>query len=79
MRESVTYQAILDEGREEGREEGRIDEVKRMIIRLGQKWLGAPGENATATLAALTDLERLELLLERLKDVRSWDELLALP
>jgi predicted transposase YdaD len=75
MRESDTYQAILDEGRDEG----RIDEVKRMILRLGQKRFGAPGENVTATLATLTDLERLEFLLEHLGDVGSWDEFLALP
>ncbi len=75
MRESVTYQAILDEGREEG----RIDEVRKLIVRLGQKRLGAPGERITATLAALTDLEHLERLHERLTDVQSWEELLALP
>lgn len=75
MRDSVTYQAILDEGREEG----RIDEVKKLIVRLGRKRLGAPGENVTATLAALTDLERLERLHEHLTEVQSWEELLALP
>jgi hypothetical protein len=36
MRESVTFQAIL----EEGREEGRVEELHRMILRLGRVRLG---------------------------------------
>ena len=71
MRDSDTYLYILDEG--------RIDEVKKLILRFGQKSLGTPGESVTATLAGITDLERLELLLERVGDVQSWEELLALP
>jgi hypothetical protein len=50
-----------------------------LILRFGQKSLGPPGERVTATLAGSTDLERLELLHERLRDAKSWEELLALP
>jgi hypothetical protein len=75
MRDSDTYLAILDEGRDEG----RIEQTKKLILRFGQKSLGPPGERVTATLAGITDLERLELLFERLSDVKSWEELLALP
>ena len=71
MRDSDTYLAILDEG--------RIEEVKKLILRLGPKWLGVPAENVAAALAAITDLERLERLHQRLGDVRSWEELLAVP
>jgi hypothetical protein len=69
MRESDTYMAILDEG--------RIDEVKKLILRFGQKSCGAPAESVLASLAAITDLERLELLLERSRDIKTWEELLA--
>jgi hypothetical protein len=75
MRDSVTYQAILDEGREEG----RVDEVRKLIVRMGRKRLGTPTEDVTATLAGLTDLERLEFLMEHLPDAQSWEDLLALP
>ena len=69
MRDSDTYLAILDEG--------AVEEAKKLILRFGQKSLGAPGETVTATLAAITDLERLERLHDRLGDVKSWQELLA--
>jgi hypothetical protein len=71
VRDSDTYLAILDEG--------RIEEVKKLIVRLGQKWLVSPAESVTATLGAITDLDRLERLHERLGDVKSWEELLAVP
>jgi hypothetical protein len=75
MRDSDTYMAILDEGREEG----RIKEVRKLIVRLGEKWLGPPGETVTAALEAITDLERLERIHDRLGDVENWQELLAVP
>jgi predicted transposase YdaD len=75
MRDSDTYLAILDEGREEG----RVEEVKKLIVRFGQKSLGTPGESVTAALASMTDLERLEFLLERVGQVQTWQELLATP
>jgi predicted transposase YdaD len=77
MRESDTYLAIVEEGMEKGMEKGRLEEVKKMILRLGRKTLGAPGKRATADLDAITDIDRLETLLERLSDVKTWRELLA--
>jgi len=71
MHESDTYLYILDEG--------RIDQTKKLILRLGQKSLGAPGESVAATLAGITDLERLERMADQLRDVRSWEDLLAVP
>jgi hypothetical protein len=71
MRESDSFLGIL--------EEGAVEEVKKMILRLGRKSLGAPDESVSATLAASTDLERLESLLERLAEVKTWQELLNLP
>lgn len=90
MRDSDTCLAILEEGeekgrqegrqqgREDGRQEGRIEEVRKLLLRVGQKALGAPGEAVTTALAAVTDLERLEFWLERVGEVKNWQELLAL-
>jgi hypothetical protein len=40
MRDSSTYQAILDEGRAEGRAEGRIDGERRLLLLLGTPRFG---------------------------------------
>src|SRR6185295_30169 len=58
MRESSTYQAILEEGREEGRVEG----ARRLLLRLGTRKLGPPDLSAEASLARIDDLDVLERL-----------------
>jgi hypothetical protein len=71
MRDSDTYLAILDEGREE--------QLKEDILRLGRKRLGPPEEGAIATLKGIADLERLRRLLDRLLDATTWQDLLDTP
>jgi hypothetical protein len=73
MEESVTYQAIV----RKGREEGRTEEARAILLRLGGKWFGALSIEVQAALTAITGIERLEQLSERLLDVESWEELLA--
>ena len=75
MRESTAYQFILDEGRAEG----RAEEARRILLRLGRKQLGAADEATEAALQAVSDLDRLERLSERLLEVSTWQELLATP
>jgi predicted transposase YdaD len=77
MKESVTYQAILAEGREEGREEGRLEEAREMVLLAGAGRLGAPGAEARAAVARIASRERLHALVGRIQSVESWDELLA--
>jgi predicted transposase YdaD len=87
MRDSTTYQAILDEGRAEGeirgRAEGEIkgraEEARRLLLRLGRKHLGDPEQAVEAAVRAITDVERLELLAERITEVSSWLDLLRTP
>ena len=74
MRESVTYQAILREGREEGKEH-----MRDMLFKQGQKRFGTPDAKTIAAIHATTDFEALELLGERLMEVENWSELLAEP
>ena len=45
MRESVTYMAILDEG--------RVEEARKIILRQGRKLFGPPDESTTAALTAM--------------------------
>lgn len=72
MKESATYQAIIEEGRLEGRVEGEM----QAVLRLGAKRLGEPSAAVRAALAAIDSAERLETLLDRLMEVESWEELL---
>ncbi len=90
MRESTTYQAILQEGRQEGiavgreegimkgRVEGRIDEARRFLVRQGTKRFGEPDAATVAAIEAIQDLDRLEAMGDRLLDVeiQTWDDLL---
>jgi hypothetical protein len=74
MQESVTYLAILDEGREA--------ELKASILLFGEQRFGPPGETVTARLKAITeDLERLRCLQGRIAKgtATNWDDLLDTP
>lgn len=71
MHESSTYQYILREGELAG--------VRRLLLRLGQKHLGVPDTPTRAALEAISDVPRLEELVERVYDVKTWAELLASP
>ncbi len=82
MKESVTYQAILEEGRvkglDQGRDQGRIIEAKDVILQLGRKRLGPPEQIILAKIEAMTELGQLKLLIDRLDEVTSWNKLLGL-
>jgi hypothetical protein len=73
MRDSDTYLAIIDEGREV--------EAKKLIIRHGEKRFGPADESITAKLSGITDLDRLERLADRLFDATAtnWQDLLDTP
>ncbi len=73
MKESTTYQAIL----QEGATEGAVQEARKLLVRLGTKRLGAPSARTQAALTKITDLGRLETLIDRLGTVESWHALLA--
>ncbi len=70
MRESVTYQEILEEGEIKGKTQGRIEEAKSLTIRLLTRKLGNVSPTLLAKIEALP-LERLELLGEDLLDFTS--------
>lgn len=73
MKESSFYQLILDEGRAEG----ETREAIKLLKKLGTRRFGPPDPSVVVAIEASTDLERIEVLLERLLEVSSWEELLA--
>jgi hypothetical protein len=81
MKESVTYQAILREGKAEGRAqglaEGQAKEARRILLLQGRSRFGEPTPEVAAALNALADVNKLEELSVRLLQVSSWQELLG--
>jgi predicted transposase YdaD len=77
IKESTTYQAILEEGRQEGRQEERPAEARRVLLRVGEDRFGTgPTAEQRAVIQAITDPDRLEELVIRAGHVASWAELL---
>ena len=83
MRESSTYQAILDEGREEGREKGReegaLREARKMLLRLGHVKFKTLTPDVEAAIQAINDLDRLERMGDRIVTAGTWQDLLDAP
>ncbi len=82
MKESVTYQAIVEEGvakgREEGLAKGELRGVRRVLFRQGEQRFGQPASaSVRSRIEAISGLDALERLSDRLLRVGSWDELLA--
>lgn len=73
MKESSTYQAILEEGREEGREGAMRD----VVLDLGTSRFGVAPAGIRTRLESIKDVERLQELYRRVGDVESWHALLA--
>jgi predicted transposase YdaD len=93
MKESSTYQAILEEGRlvgitigrtegrtegrAEGRTEGAVAEARRILRIIGDGQFGPADAQTAATIERIADVARLEDLASRLKAASSWQELLG--
>jgi hypothetical protein len=67
MRESSTFMAIL--------EEGRVMHARKILRKLGEKFLGPANEATVNRLESIGDVEQLDTLTERVVDVSSWEEL----
>ncbi len=71
MRDSDTYLAIIEEGEE--------IRARKDILRLGTKRFGAADATITARLEAITSLDRLDRIVDRLLDATGWQDLLDTP
>jgi hypothetical protein len=69
MRESTTYQAIL--------EEGRIEGERRTLLRQATRRFGAPDAATRARVETVADTAMLDTLLDRVLTATGWDDLLA--
>jgi len=77
MKESFTYQAILEEGRKQGLEEGQAEGMREVLLHIGtRKFRREPSEAVRAHLQAISDPAELQRLSDRLLEVNSWAELL---
>lgn len=71
MRDSSTYQLILDEG--------RVAALRKTILRQGRIRFGPPDEIVQTAVNGITDGDRLERMTEQLLLVSTWQQLLATP
>lgn len=71
MRDSTTYQAIL----EEGRMEGRAEEARRILQAIGTRRFGKPSAAVVRKLRS-SDVEVLERMIERVANAAAWDDVL---
>jgi hypothetical protein len=69
IEESSDYQGIFAKG--------RAEEARMILLSLGQKRLGQPDEDVRVRVAAISDPDRLNLLIHRIFDTTTWDELLT--
>ncbi|HZO27729.1 MAG TPA: hypothetical protein VFH48_17260 [Chloroflexota bacterium] len=69
MRESVTYQTIL--------EEGEVREARRTILDLGGEKFGPPAESTVALVEGLEDIDVLHRMIRSVLRANTWQELLA--
>lgn len=83
MKESTTYQAILEEGRLEGRTEGQtqgaIAEARKLLRLRGEEAFGPADTPIIVAIEQLNDLRQLEELFKCVSSVRSWQELFIQP
>jgi predicted transposase YdaD len=70
MKESVTYQAIV--------EEGVIKSRKEDLLFIGRKRFGTPKKRIVATIEGIEDEKRLKRMIDQSFDVSTWDELLVI-
>jgi predicted transposase YdaD len=78
IEESSVYQGILKKGEAIGEAKGAAKEARKILLRQGSKRLGPPDEPIRGRIAAITELDRLRGLLNRILDVSSWEEFLRI-
>lgn len=79
MKESVTYQAIVEEGVKKGLEKGEMQEARKMLLRIASDTFNCPpNDEQMQELQSIANVDQLEDLAVRVRHVRGWSELLAM-
>lgn len=73
MKESTTYQMIV----EEGEDKYRLKEAREYTLRLGSKRYGEPGALILKKLNSIRSRRKLEEIGLRMFDAASWEEALG--
>ncbi|HVS38739.1 MAG TPA: hypothetical protein VMS17_24495 [Gemmataceae bacterium] len=74
MKESVTYQAIVEEGVAKGRQEG----ARRTLLCLGEELFGKPAcASVRSRIESINSLDTFDHLIIRMLRVHRWEDLLA--
>ena len=76
MRESSTYQLIVEEGLAKGLAEGQTKGRREDILKLATKRFGEPTIEIRDALSGMKDIAQLDSLMDRLLDASSWDDLM---
>jgi hypothetical protein len=78
VHESPAYQAALREGRREGLHNGRLEVTRRLVLRYRTWRFGKPDDASIAAIEAIQDVDRLQLLTDRIFDATAgdWNDLL---
>jgi predicted transposase YdaD len=80
IRETGIVEEWIAEGEARGEARGEIrgksEEARNLLIRIGIRRFGVPDEQTRAAIDAITSLETLEQMAERILDVETWQELL---
>jgi hypothetical protein len=83
VKESSTYQAIVQEseakGEARGKIMGKLEALQEMVLLQGQQRFGRPSQRAKNAVRAITDIPRLERLAIRILDATNWRDLLDTP
>jgi hypothetical protein len=77
LEDSTTYQLILNKGLDKGLTQGRAEEAQKLLLRLAAKRFGPTPADAEAVILAISDIDRLERMVERVSDAAGWGDLLA--
>jgi hypothetical protein len=80
MKESSTYQAIVEEARAKGRAEGIAQvmaEVRKLLRIFGERLFGPPDAQTVAGIETIVGLAQLKAVRLRARSAKNWRELLG--
>jgi predicted transposase YdaD len=78
MEESTVYQVILEKGEARGEARGRVEGARQALLAAARQALGRPPKKALSEIEKIDDVDRLVRMNIAVRDLSSWNELLAI-